>query len=193
MCSKEDPLHTGSSTRLKGKVFQGFIFFRRLPWKFFFFSVKLRCIPSFLVKLRCIPNKKLGLQVATRLLKGKVLQGFIFFHADSIDFFFWNGDRVQTQYDIDLSQPRMRCGCCQIVVFVRFLKSLDEVLLDALCRQLALPESCPERRHIHATVIMNSRLGTLCCRVVSRGERAPASLGLHLSRRPCCLCYLRFP
>jgi len=36
-------------------------------------------ILSFRVKLRCIPSKKLGLQLAARLLKGKVLQGFIFF------------------------------------------------------------------------------------------------------------------
>ena len=29
LCSKEDPLRTGSSTRLKGKVLQGFIFVSR--------------------------------------------------------------------------------------------------------------------------------------------------------------------
>ncbi len=51
-------------------------------------------ILSLRVKLRCIPSKKLGLQVAARLLKGKVLQGFIFFHAAAIDFsFFANGAR----------------------------------------------------------------------------------------------------
>jgi len=37
LCFKEDPLRTGSSTRLKGKVLQGFSFFSRLPWRFFFF------------------------------------------------------------------------------------------------------------------------------------------------------------
>ena len=47
-------------------------------------------ILSFRVKLRCIPSKKLGLQVAARLLKGKVLQGFIFFHAAAIDFFLFS-------------------------------------------------------------------------------------------------------
>ena len=36
LCSKEDPLRTGSSTRLKGKVLQGFTFSFRLPWRFFF-------------------------------------------------------------------------------------------------------------------------------------------------------------
>jgi hypothetical protein len=36
LCSKEYPLRTGSSTRLKGKVLQGFTFSFRLPWRFFF-------------------------------------------------------------------------------------------------------------------------------------------------------------
>jgi hypothetical protein len=42
LCSKEDPLRTGSSTRLKGKVLQGITFFSRLPWILFFFFLSIR-------------------------------------------------------------------------------------------------------------------------------------------------------
>jgi hypothetical protein len=44
-------------------------------------------ILSFRVKLRCVPSKMLGRQVAARLLKGKVLQGFIFFLRLPLIFF----------------------------------------------------------------------------------------------------------
>ena len=46
-------------------------------------------ILSFRVKLRCVPSKMLGRQVVARVLKGKVLQGFIFFLWLPLNFFFF--------------------------------------------------------------------------------------------------------
>jgi hypothetical protein len=57
-------------------------------WRTFEEKMPLQIL-SFRVKLRCVPSKMLGRQVVARVLKGKVLQGFIFFLWLPLNFFFF--------------------------------------------------------------------------------------------------------